>query len=55
MGVNLPCGSQSTRKEERLRETEADFVLCVDLCVSVRLVIKGEEGKHHNWMFISDA
>lgn len=54
MGVsfNLHGGK---REQERRERRERQVVLCVDLCVSVRLVIAGEEDKHHSWMFIRDA
>lgn len=44
--------SIDTERREKEQETESEVVLCIDLYVSVRLAIKGEEDKHHNWMFI---
>lgn len=45
--------TERKRDRERPRETESDVVLCIDLYVSVRAVIKGEKDKHHSWMFIA--
>ena len=44
---------ESSSISKREHERQSDFVFCVDLCVSVRLVIK--EDIHHSWVFIREA